>query len=120
MAKLFKTKRELLVQSIDLRGNAIAEVHYSGDQIVIPILIRISKNPLSLSYSLSRIRQIFLVDTENIQISDGVGQIPIREVSRYLDGHIDSVDIPLCLVMRKALKSFMSDKSFEFYYGTLF
>jgi len=87
------------LQSIDLRGNDIAEIHYSGDQIVIPILLRISKNPLSLSYSLSKIRQVFLVDTENIQISDGVGQIPIREVSKYLDGHIDSVDIPLCLVM---------------------
>ena len=83
-----------------MRGNDIAEIQYSGDQIVIPILIRISKNPLSLAYSLSKIRQVFLVDTENIQISDGVGQIPIREVSKYLDGHIDSVDIPLCLVMR--------------------
>ena len=106
---------------IDLRGNLVNTVLYNGNASTIPIILRLSRNPLRLSASLVKVTKTFIIgDGSSLTISDDYGAIPFRlfgisgnpsdiytlcfipclsEIERFVSNHDEGVDIPLCFVM---------------------
>lgn len=112
---------ECSLQVIDLRGNLINTVLYNGNASTIPIILRLSRNPLRLSESLVKLKKTFIIgDGSSLSISDDYGAIPFRQfgisgnpsdiythcfipylsdIERFVSNHDEGVDIPLCFVM---------------------
>ena len=71
---------ECSLQVIDLRGNLINTVLYNGNASTIPIILRLSRNPLRLSESLVKLKKTFIIgDGSSLSISDDYGAIPFRQ-----------------------------------------